>query len=113
MTLEEIQLAIAEGQLAASRLVQACQVRAANNYEAQTLAERRKVEAESDIGIKIAKRTDQQSANYMRPSFVFKPLLEKSELGWTATYGHLETWGETPEIAYQEFDHQWVGKDEL
>ncbi len=113
MTLDEIQIAIVEGQLAASKLVQACQVRSAQNYEAQTMAERQKVEAERDAGIKIAKRTDQQSANYMRPSFVFKPILEKSDDGWTATYGHLETWGETPEIAYQEFDHQWIGKDEL
>ena len=43
MTIEEIQLAIANGQLAASKLVQACQVRAAQNYEAQTLAELQKV----------------------------------------------------------------------
>jgi hypothetical protein len=150
MTLEEIQLAIAENQLAASRLMQAsqvrasqnyeaqtladrkraetysdngvkdtgkllqaCQLRAAQNYEAQTLAEREKVEAERDTGVKVCKRADQQSANYMRPSFVFKPTLEKSADGWMAIYGHLEAWGETPEIAYQEFDHQWVGKDEL
>ncbi len=109
----KIQLAIAKEQLAASKLIGACQVRAAQNYEAQTMAERQKVEAERDTGIKMAHRTDQQSANFMRPSFVFKPILEKSGDGWTATYGHLETWGETPEIAYQEFDHQWVGKDEL
>lgn len=111
MTIEEIQLAIANGQLAASRLIQACQVRAAQNYEAQMMADRQKAEAERDAGIKVASRTNQQSANYMRPSFVFKPTLEKDAEGWTATLGHLETWGETPEIAYQEFDHQWVGKD--
>ncbi len=150
MTLEEIQIQLAENQLAASRLIQASQVRAAQNYEAQTLAERKKVETDGDTGVKdtskliqacqlrasqnyeahtlaerqrveterdtgdkVSKRADQQSANYMRPSFVFKPTLEKSADGWTATYGHLEAWGETPEIAYQEFDHQWVGKDEL
>ncbi len=103
---------MAEGLLATNRLIQASQVRAAQNLEAQTLAELQRVEAESVTGIKVAKRTDQQSANYMRPSFVFKPLLEKSGDGWMATYGHLETWGETPEIAYQEFDHKWVGKDD-
>lgn len=111
MTIEEIQLAIVQGQLAASKLIQACQVRGAQNYEAQTLAERQKAEAERDICTRMIKRNEQQAANYMRPSFVFKPALEKNGEGWTATFGHLETWGETPEIAYQEFDHQWVGKD--
>lgn len=111
MTIEEIQLAMAQGQLATNKVIQACQVRSTQNYEAQTLAERQKAEAEKDASIKMIKRNEQQAVNYMRPSFVFKPVLEKNGAGWTATFGHLETWGETPEIAYQEFDHQWVGKD--
>ncbi len=72
-----------------------------------------KAQSEAELSTKIAIRTDRQSANYMRPSFIFKPFLNQLDDGWTATYGELVAHGATPETAYQEFDRLWAGKDEI
>lgn len=70
---------------------------------------------EAKLSAKIAARTDRQSVNYMRPSFIFKPFLTQSDDDddWTASYGELVAHGTTPETAYQDFDRLWSGKDEI
>ena len=113
MTLEEIQLAIAESQLAATRLVQGCQVRSAQHYEKQMEADAQKAVGEMEASAFVAEKTRQQAANYMRPCILFRPALTQEGDVWVATYGHLSAYGPTPETAHQEFDRQWVGKDEL
>ena len=72
-----------------------------------------KAQSEMELSVKIAIRTDRQSANFTRPSFIFNPFLTQLDDGWTATYGELIAHGATPETAYQEFDRLWAGKDEI
>ena len=113
MTVEEIQLAIAESHFASARLVQACQVRAAKHFEKQTEADAQKAISEMETSAYVAEKTRQQAANYMRPCIMFRPALAQEDGVWVATNGHLSATGPTPETAHQEFDRMWVGKDEL
>jgi hypothetical protein len=113
-TIEKAQLAMAQAQEAATRLITACQVRVAQNYEAMSQANLEQAEAERDAAVKIATRATQQVANYTRPSQMHIPMLERYDTDeWSATYGALVAYGPTPEMAFQEFDRLWVGKDEL
>jgi len=100
-------------QVAAQRLTSASHVRAMKNVERVSEVDLEKVTYEAMVSRKIADRSLQQSSIYLRPSFVLHPNLRRSGEGWVAQYGDLETYGETPDIAFQEFDDQWVGKDEL
>ena len=104
MTIEEIQVA-------AQRLISASQVRFAKNYEKQSEIDLEKTTYEMEISHKIADRSLHQSANFLRPSFVLRPSLRQSGEGWMAEYGDFTAFGETPNIAFQEFDDRWVGKD--
>lgn len=72
-----------------------------------------KAQNEAEFSAKVATRTDRQSANFIRPSSMFKPFLTQLDDGWIATYGELIAHGATPETAYQEFDRLWAGKDEI
>lgn len=72
-----------------------------------------RAEKEKEAGVIVAERSIQQSANYVRPCIIHRPVL-MGEIGqWTATYGELQAHGPTPELAYQEFDRIWLGKDEV
>ena len=113
MTLEELQIALGESQLAATKLIQECQIRAAKYYEAQCKADMEKAEKNREISDIVADRTLIQSAIFMRPCMVHRPVLIQEDGTWFATYGMLVAEGPTPETAYQEFDRLWVGKDEL
>lgn len=103
MTIEEVQLAMMQNNAAATKLIVACQVRAAQNFETQTFAEKERAENERDAS----------RANFARPSLVHRPLLSQEEDGWCVSYGALHAYGPTPELAHQDFDRLWVGKDEL
>ena len=110
VTIEEVQLAMTQNSAAAMKLVVACQVRSAQNYEAQTQAE--KIRAESDRDRALQER-EAVRVNFMRPCLIHRPSLARSGDEWVAQYGDLAAYGPTPELAYQEFDRKWVGKDEL
>lgn len=48
----------------------------------------------------------------MRPTMMLRPLVARSDDGgWTATYGECQGSGPTPDLACQDFDIQWTGKD--
>ncbi len=113
MTLDEYQILLAEAQHAANKIMLACQVAAAQNFEARTLVELQKTEKEKEISTIVGERNLLQSANFIRPSIMHPPILTKEDDEWIASYGHLRASGPTPETAYQEFDRLWVGKDEL
>jgi hypothetical protein len=113
VTIADLNLALMQNNLAAQKLILASQVRTAQNAEKQSEAELDKTVHEMGVCKRIADRGERQSLNYLRPSFQLKPVLEKSGEGWLVRYGELVARGESPEIACQEFDHMWVGKDEL
>jgi len=111
--IEEIAMIMAKSQASTQKLISACQLRAAQNLEAQCDADRQKSVNEMEASKIIAERSVQQSANFIRPCTLHRPLLIQDDDQWIATYGDLTSYGPTPETAYQEFDRLWVGKDEL
>jgi hypothetical protein len=110
LTIEDIQLAMVQNQEAAIKLITACQVRSAQHFEAKSEAE--KIRAESDRDRALQER-EAVRTNFMRPSLIHRPALTNFEDEWMVTYGDLTACGPTPEMAHQEFDRLWVGKDEL
>jgi len=113
MTLEEMQLDLAQHTTEAQKLVNASQVRCSRNLEAQTDADRKKAVYEMEAMQEALERAQKQALNHMRPCMTFRPMLIQEEGVWVAIYGALRATGPTPETAHQEFDRQWVGKDEL
>ena len=112
-TVEEVQLMMAQGLAATQEIIQGCQVRAAEYYEAERKAEMEKITREKEVSAIVSDRTLIQSATFMRPSMIHPPILSQEGDDWIASYGQLRASGPTPETAYQEFDRLWVGKDEL
>lgn len=111
--IEEITLDVVQHQAASQKLIHACQLRAAQNFEAQAKAERQKAEQEQEASKIVAERTVAQSLNWMRPSLLYRPTLEHNGEEWVVRYGDLSASGPTPDSAHFEFDRLWVGKDEL
>lgn len=112
-TIEDVQLMMAQVLAATQEIIQGCQIRAAEYYEAQCKAEKEKAEKEKETSAIVADRGLIQSANFMRPCIMHRPSLTEEGDAWVATYGDLRAFGPTPETAYQEFDRRWVGKDEI
>lgn len=113
VTIADLNLALMQNNFAAQKLILASQVRTTENKEKQSEAELQKTVHEMEVCKKIVSRADRHSLNSLRPSFQLKPLLEQCGEGWLVRYGELVARGESPEIACQEFDHMWVGRDEL
>ena len=83
-------------------------------FKAQTAQHQaQQAETEKEASAVITERSKLQSANFIRPCLIHRPLLTKEGDAWAVTYGHLVAYGPTPETAHQEFDRIWVGKDEL
>lgn len=112
MTVEEYQLLLAQSTAHAYDKILACQVRAAENAEAQTKAELDKANVELTMAKQTANRVGINTANHLRPSMNFNVCLLQSEDGWTAEYGSLCAYGDTPELAFQKFDEMWTGRYE-
>jgi hypothetical protein len=112
MTIEEYQLLMAQNVAHAQAKVTASQVRAAEHIEAREKAEREVAELALDTARKTANRYNIQTANSMRPSLNFPVALLQSDDGWSADYGQLSAYGDTPELAYQKFDEIWSGRYE-
>jgi hypothetical protein len=113
MTIEEIQLDLVKHTAAGQKLITACQVRANQNLEAQTEAEKQKSVYEMEAMKASLDRALKQALIFMRPCMTFRPALIQEDDQWVAMYGELRATGPTPETAHQEFDRMWVGKDEL
>jgi hypothetical protein len=112
--LEEVQVDLAQHTAASQKLINAAQVRCARNLEAQTVAECEKAVLEKEAMQAALERAQKQALNLMRPCMTFRPaLLQEDDGAWVAIYGALRATGPTPETAHQEFDRQWVGKDEI
>lgn len=78
---------------------------------AQRAAEREVLVTEHTV--KIQEKLSQQVANCMRPTTMLRPAIMRVEDAWKATYGDVVGAGPTPELACQDFDRKWLGKDEL
>lgn len=64
--------------------------------------------------VKINEKLTQQAANCLRPTAMLRPNMGRGSVdGWQATYGDVVGHGPTPELACQDFDRKWLGKDEL
>lgn len=55
---------------------------------------------------------EQQAKSIVRPTTALRPEVTHDD-GWTATYGDVVGAGPTPELACQDFDRIWLGKDEI
>ena len=77
----------------------------------------KKVSDREDMITESTKRTheklERQAANCLRPTAFLRPNVGQVEDFWQATYGDVVGEGPTPELACQDFDHKWLGKDEL
>ena len=58
---------------------------------------------------KLARQTD----NLLRPTAMLRPNVAKVEDGWEASFGEVVGTGPSPELACQDFDRRWLGKDEI
>jgi len=54
----------------------------------------------------------QHAKQMLRPSVLFRPQLSRDGDMWVATYGECQGRGPTPDLAYQDFDAHYMGKDE-
>ena len=48
----------------------------------------------------------------LRPSLIVRPLLRRNGEEWIAAHGECEGRGLTPDLAYQDFDSSWMGRQE-
>ena len=58
---------------------------------------------------KLARQTD----NLLRPTSMLRPEVTRGGSGWTASFGEVVGEGPSPELACQDFDRRWLGKDEI
>jgi hypothetical protein len=54
----------------------------------------------------------QHTKQILRPSIMLRPLLTQEDNEWVATHADCKGRGPTPDLAYQDFDVNWVGKKE-
>ena len=54
-----------------------------------------------------------QMTNMLRPTAMLRPNVLKVEDGWEASFGEVVGTGPSPELACQDFDRRWLGKDEI
>lgn len=79
---------------------------------AQRIAERELEITEGNQ--EIHEKLRQQAANCLRPTAMLRPNVNRDTVdGWRAMYGDVAGTGPTPELACQDFDRKWLGKDEL
>ena len=112
-TIAEYQLSMAKVVAAMQSKIADNQVKASEHYEAQMKAERESAEVALATARQTAGRAARQTANCMRPCMNFNVILCQDGEGWTADYGALSAYGDTPELAYQKFDEIWSGRFEL
>jgi len=60
---------------------------------------------------KNAQQAAQHTKQIGRPSLLIRPTLTIDGEEWVATHGACQGRGPTPDLAYQDFDSQWVGKE--
>ncbi len=113
MTIEKIQLELVQHTANAQKLISAAQLRAALNFEARTVSEKERAQHEAEMSRESLEKASKFSNNFHRPCLLFRPSLTQEEDQWVAEYGELRAYGPTPDTAHQEFDRQWLGKDEL
>jgi predicted RecB family endonuclease len=59
-------------------------------------------------------KLERQAGSVLRPTTALRPEMRNQEDGcWSASYGDVHGVGPTPELACQDFDRKWLGKDEL
>lgn len=74
---------------------------------AQTAKESREASARCN------EKLERQAASVIRPTTVLRPEVKDQDGSWSASYGDVHGVGPTPELACQDFDRKWLGKDEL
>jgi len=72
-----------------------------------------KAEHEKLASLQIHDDLKRQSKGAFRPSNIMRPRIEQEGGEWVATYSEVVGRGPTPDIACQEFDRIWLGKDEV
>lgn len=119
MKIEDHQLNMAKTIDHAQNKVSVCQVRIAEYSEALMKVELEKAEVELhaakvklEASIQMAQRTSINTANSLRPAFILQPDLVRRDDGWETVYGDLVVYGDTPELAHQNFDEEWTGRYE-
>ncbi len=78
---------------------------------AQLIAQRE--EETTEATRRTHEKLERQADNCMRPSALFRPDVRTSDDQWTATFGDVVGIGPTPDLACQDFDRKWLGKDEI
>jgi hypothetical protein len=83
-------------------------------FKAQAAQEAAKREEEiTAVTRRTQEKVEMQAANVLRPTMLLRPDVREVDAGWTATYGDVVGSGPTPDLACQDFDRKWLGKDEL
>jgi len=111
-TIADYQLSMAKVAATMQDRIAANQVKASEHYVAQMEADRESSEVALATARQTAGRAAIQTANCMRPCMNFNVILCQDGEGWTANYGELSAYGDTPELAYQKFDEVWSGRYE-
>ncbi len=112
-TLQDMQMKIAkrhtESQLKIAEMQEAEAIFKAK--AAQHIAERE--EAITETTKRTHAKLEQQASNCLRPTAMLRPKVERLGTGWSASYGDVRGIGPTPDLACQDFDRMWLGKDEI
>lgn len=53
----------------------------------------------------------QHTKQNLRPSIMLRPILTQDGDQWVAAHSDCKGRGPTPELAYQDFDAKWTGKE--
>ncbi len=87
------------------------QVRAAEYKEVQAQMEAARATSEAESAVIVKERLGRQTANLLRPTTTIRPELHRDGNGWAAVYYDVVGRGPTPELACQDFDNLWVGRE--
>lgn len=112
MTIEDYQLVMAETAAHAQDKISASQIRTAEYSESLMRIECKKAEVGLESAKQLSKRSDINTANHLRPALILRPMLMRKDDGWEAVFNELIAYGDTPELAYQNFDEEWTGRYE-
>jgi len=100
--------------LAASQIKVAEMQEAEATFKAQAARAAAQREEETTAATRRThEKLERQAVNCLRPTTMLRPDVKEQEKGWSAAFGEVVGIGPTPELACQDFDRKWLGKDEI